>query len=530
MFNKKFCIFLITLVFLSSVSAVAAFDATSVDDVEASDSEEEPPLGYSLEDNDIETANYDDYSLSAQDISLYYKNGTRYEVTLTHNNCPIENASVGINVCGVNYYRTTNSNGTASIAINLNPGIYTITSSYANRVNLSSGVCVLSTLSGNDIVKIYQNDTQYYAKMLDGNGNPLANGGVSFNINGVFYNRKTNENGTAKLNINLPSGDYILTAIHESGLRQSNSISVLPSVNGSDITKFYKNGTNYEAKFLNSDGSLLTNSKVTFNINGVFYYRTTDSRGIARLNINLLPSIYILTAINPGTGEYASNFVGVLTTMFANDVISEQKDTCFDIFLYNGDGSLARNTKVYITVDNVKHEVLTDSNGCACLELTLNNGVYDVTSEDSQTGLVLHNTITVKAVEVLYYSEYGVSPDGRTIMAIGRPSASGELSQYDYKYYMTIFQRVCPYCGSNELYWGIFWAGDETSNWGVFPATGLKEGGSAEGHIFCANCDSDWSIFGNTHGSAQPLKVMSKAVPSTKDAAYTLKNGQMIFS
>ena len=102
--------------------------------------------------------------------------------------------------------------------------------------------------------------------------------------------------------------------------------------------------------------------------------------------------------------------------------------------------------------------------------------------------------------ETLFYSQYGVSPNNRTIMAIGRPSASGELSTYGYKFYMTEFERVCPYCGSTELYWGIFWAGNETSNYGLFPATGLKEeGGSAEGHIFCANCDADWSVFGNEH-------------------------------
>ena len=97
---------------------------------------------------------------------------------------------------------------------------------------------------------------------------------------------------------------------------------------------------------------------------------------------------------------------------------------------------------------------------------------------------------------------------------------------------MTVFERVCPYCGSSELYWGIFWTGDETSNYGVFPATGNKEGGSAEGHIFCADCDADWSVFGNEHvyGGGTTLKVVSASVLTTKDVAYMLKNGEMIYS
>ena len=117
-------------------------------------------------------------------------------------------------------------------------------------------------------------------------------------------------------------------------------------------------------------------------------------------------------------------------------------------------------------------------------------------------------------------------------MAIGRPSASGELSTYGYKFYMTEFERVCPYCGSTELYWGIFWTGDETSNYGLFPATGHKEGGSAEGHIFCANCDADWSVFGNEHvyGGGTKLKAVSTPSSTTKNIAYMLKNGEMIYS
>ena len=96
---------------------------------------------------------------------------------------------------------------------------------------------------------------------------------------------------------------------------------------------------------------------------------------------------------------------------------------------------------------------------------------------------------------------------------------------------MTVFERVCPYCGSSELYWSIFWAGDETSNYGVFPATGNKEGGSAEGHIFCADCDADWSVFGNEHvyDGGTTLTVVIDSVLTTKDVAYMLKNGEMIY-
>lgn len=546
MFNRKINLLLITLVFMLSISAVAAVDTTNFsDDIETSDADEEPPSGISLNESDIKSISQDDYSLETMDLSMYYKNGSRYEVTLTQDNNPLANASVIINIAGVNYTRVTDSNGVASLAINLNPGMYQISARYnygLTYISLNSDIEVLPTLSGGDVVKIYKNDTQYYASFLDAHGNPLANSDVTFNINGVFYNRKTDENGVARLNINLNSGEYILTAIHQNGLMCSNRITVLPSLMGADLTKFYKSQSPYYASFLDASGNALVNTNVTFNINGVFYTRQTNEYGLAQLNINLLPGQYILTAINPVNNEMMSNIVSVLATMITSDVLSESENCSFNIILINDDGSVASNKNVSVTVDDIEYNVTTNNYGIGSLDLNLTNGVHKVKSTDLANGLELYNIINVTYVEevieenetevneTLYYSIYGVSPDNKTIMAIGRPSAPGELSEYGYTFYMTVFERVCPYCGSTELYWGIFWAGDETTNYGVFPATGNKEGGSAEGHIFCANCDADWSVFGNEHiYDGTTLTVLSEPVSVTKDIAYMLLNGEMIY-
>jgi hypothetical protein len=127
------------------------------------------------------------------------------------------------------------------------------------------------------------------------------------------------------------------------------------------------------------------------------------------------------------------------------------------------------------------------------------------------------------------YNKYGVSDDGKTILAIGRASAAGELSAYGYTFYATEFDRTCPYCGSHELYWSIFFAGSETANWGIFPATGTGEGSSAEGIIVCACCDSDWSVFGHNHGgSGGDLTVVVPTHSCSKSDAYDLKSGSYV--
>lgn len=133
-------------------------------------------------------------------------------------------------------------------------------------------------------------------KVLDDNGNPAkANETVTFNINGVFYNRTTNASGYVKLNINLQQGDYIITAEYK-GCYVSNNIKVKSILSADDLTKKYGTPDQFKAKLVDGEGNPLANTNVTFNINGIFYNRTTDSEGIAKLNIRLMPGEYIITS------------------------------------------------------------------------------------------------------------------------------------------------------------------------------------------------------------------------------------------
>ena len=541
MFGNKMKIFLITLCFMLSVSAVGA--ASDVgngvsfdDDAETGDLDVDPPSGI----DDINNVTYSKSEdtrepvIYGEDLSMYYKNGSRYEVSIYQDgkliNSQNNDSKVIFNVNGVNYTKEL-VNGKASIGINLNPGNYTITTFYHYTDGLATktnNIEVLSTILANDVVKFFRNGTQYCAKFLDGCGSPLVNASVIFNINGVFYKKQADDNGMAKLNINLRPGVYILTAMHPDTLMYGSNIIVLSTILANDVVKFFRNGTQYCAKFLDGCGSPLVNASVTFNINGVFYKKQTEDNGMARLNINLFPGEYILTAIHLN-GEEKANIIKVLTTISAEDIsLIENKSGVFVLKTHDG----ARN--VSITINGVEYIVQTDDGGVATLNVSLSKGNHAVLSKNLNSGEEIFNTIYVMEdpAFIKYYSIYGVSPDGKYIMAIGRPSAAGELSKYGYTFYKSVFERICPCCRSDRLYWGIFWAGSETANWGVFPATGLKESGSAEGHIFCAKCDADFSVIdGKNHGggSKNLIKVIS-TVSSSKDGAYILKNGQMPYS
>ena len=481
--------------------------------------------GLATKTNNIEVLS----TIQANDVVKFFRNGTQYCAKFLDGcGSPLVNASVIFNINGVFYKKQTDDNGMAKLNINLRPGVYILTAMHPDALMYGSNITVLSTILANDVVKFFRNGTQYCAKFLDGCGSPLVNASVTFNINGVLYKKQTDYEGIARLNINLFPGKYILTAMHPDGLMYGYNITVLSTIHGDDIVKFFRNGTQYCAKFLVGCGSPLVNASVTFNINGVFYKKQTDDNGMARLNINLFPGEYILTAIHLN-GEEKANIIKVLTTISAEDIsLIENKSGVFVLKTHDG----ARN--VSITINGVEYIVQTDDGGVATLNVSLSKGNHAVLSKNLNSGEEIFNTIYVMEdpAFIKYYSIYGVSPDGKYIMAIGRPSAAGELSKYGYTFYKSVFERICPCCRSDRLYWGIFWAGSETANWGVFPATGLKESGSAEGHIFCAKCDADFSVIdGKNHGggSKNLIKVIS-TVSSSKDEAYILKNGQMPYS
>ncbi len=61
-------------------------------------------------------------------------------------------------------------------------------------------ISVLTTLIDNkDINMYYRDGTAFAITVLDGQGKPLANAAVRFNINGVFYDKITDEKWYCKV-------------------------------------------------------------------------------------------------------------------------------------------------------------------------------------------------------------------------------------------------------------------------------------------------------------------------------------------
>ena len=239
----------------------------------------------------------------AKDFTKIFKNGTQYQGTFVDSKGNlIKNTDVKININGVFYTRTTGSNGVAQMNINLPPGTYilTATNPLSGEQHTTKVTVLPNIVENHDLTKYYKNASQYSLRLLDDKGNPVGAGvSIQLNINGVFYTKTSDANGYVKMNINLPPGTYIITAEYK-GLRASNTIKVLSVLETKDLNMKFRDGSKFEAKVLDGQGNPYAGQTVTFNINGVFYTKTTDADGIVRLNINLPAGTYIITSMYNG--------------------------------------------------------------------------------------------------------------------------------------------------------------------------------------------------------------------------------------
>ena len=143
-------------------------------------------------------------------------------------------------------------------------------------------------ITAENLTKYYHGPERFVVNLTDTKGNPIANANISIYINGRNYTRTTDNKGQASMAIGLNAGEYPVVVTYN-GTSVDATVTVLPTVNGTDIIKVFRNATQYWATFRDSQGNYLPEgTTVTFNIHGVMYERkVSGDKGLARLNINL---------------------------------------------------------------------------------------------------------------------------------------------------------------------------------------------------------------------------------------------------
>ena len=109
-----------------------------------------------------------DLAVYSEDLVKIYKNESKFEA-----NIGVANETVTFEINNKSYNRTSDENGTAKMTINLEPGNYTIKTTF-NGTTVENTITVLPTLLAEDLVKYFRNASQFYIKLIDSKGNALA--------------------------------------------------------------------------------------------------------------------------------------------------------------------------------------------------------------------------------------------------------------------------------------------------------------------------------------------------------------------
>ena len=241
-------------------------------------------------------------TMKAPDVKMYYKDGSKFKVTLKDSNKKVmKNTKVKITIDGKTYTPKTDSKGTASISLNLKSGTYKVTSTYAgssiyDKKSVNSKVTIKSTIKCDDLTKYYKNPSAYYSKFYDKKGKLLKNTAVKFKINTKSYSVKTDKKGVGKLAIDLKPGKYSISSVNSKTSETiTKSITIKSILETCDLTMTEGDGSRFSVKVLNCYGKLSPNKKVTLKVNGKTYTPKSNSNGIASQAIDLSTGKYTIT-------------------------------------------------------------------------------------------------------------------------------------------------------------------------------------------------------------------------------------------
>ena len=195
--------------------------------------------------------------------------------------------------------------------------------------------------------KKYNEKEQLEIGLYD-NKTPITNNKITININNKNYERTTDNNGIARLNINLPVGSYTAKILfHNETYNDVTAyadviISTDTYIDGINLTKIEGDTTPYQCAVYRQDNNQRVAGPVNLTINGKTYTRNADNTGLYKLNINLTTGTYQLKAEYTGTTLY--NPSSTMNTITVNPKPEPEPQQLWDYITDQGPGELGQRT------------------------------------------------------------------------------------------------------------------------------------------------------------------------------------------
>lgn len=179
-------------------------------------------------------------------------------------------------------------------------------------LNMFGGTGSKLTATTADIEQVYSGPVTFEATILQSNKTVESGKDVIFTINNNDYIKRTNENGTASLSLDLKAGTYYIYTEYNNEILAKNQIVVKKAA--SKITASAKNykatakTKKYVITLKNNNGKAIKKAKVTLKVNGKTYTATTGSNGKATFKLTLnKKGKFTATVKFAGNGYYKSS-------------------------------------------------------------------------------------------------------------------------------------------------------------------------------------------------------------------------------
>ena len=383
-------------------SSADSYDSGSSDIEESDLSSSDSSIVAEEEEEEADVRNASSISVSSNSVVR----GNSYAITLLDsNNAAASGKLVQFTLSGKTYNATTDSNGKASLPVSLAAGTYPLKIYFAgdDTLNGSTRTIDLKVTANTPSINVGSTTVirgkYLYVYLKDGNGKAMANQKVSIKINGKTYEKTTNSNGRAALNIKLTGSKYSTKVyFYKSGIYSAASKSFTLKISDNKPKITVANATVIRGKYLyvylkDKSGAVMASKKVTIRINGKNYVKTTNSNGRAALKIKLTGSKYAAKVYFYKSGVYSYSSKSFTLNIvnnkpsftIANSTVV--KGNYLYVYLKDKAGSVMANQKVAVKLNGKTYAMTTNSNGRIALKVTLAAKKYTTNPNFYKTGV-----------------------------------------------------------------------------------------------------------------------------------------------
>ncbi len=136
------------------------------------------------------------------------------------------------------------------------------------------------------------------------------------------------------------------------------------------------NGYDYSVTLKDNNGNVLSGKTLTFTFNGKTYTKTTDSKGVASININAKAGSYVVVVIFEGNELYEnsslSNSITVTKTptTISSSTKNPVKGKSYSVVLKDKKGNVLASKAVTLTFNGKTYKLTTNSKGIVSFTIT----------------------------------------------------------------------------------------------------------------------------------------------------------------